>query len=319
MNKVLVIQPLRPSSLELLDQQPGVSWEMVTDCSPSHLMNKVKDATAITVRTAPLPQSVLEHAPLLKVISRHGVGYDNLPLEYCTSRKIAVTIVGDVNATSVAEHAMFLILAVARSAVVMDAAVRRGDFESRLRNPGLELDGRTLLIVGCGRIGRKLLPRAQAFGLKVVFYDPYIEENSIPRAKFASSLDEGLKRADIVSLHVPLTEETRNLVGARELDLLPRNAIVVNAGRGGLVDEKALLEQIQSGKIFGAGLDSFDREPLPADSPLTGEQRIVLSPHSAALTNESLQAMGDMTVRNALDGILGRLNPKLVVNPEVLE
>ena len=318
MNKVLVIQPLLPTSLALLDQHPEVSWEMVHDCSPSYLKEKVRDATAITVRVAALPKSVLENAPILKVISRHGVGYDNVPVDYCTSRKIAVTVVGDANSTAVAEHAMFLILAAARSAIEMDAAVREGDFGARFRSSGLDLHGRTLFIVGCGRIGRKLSPRARAFGMKVVFYDPYVDEKSVPGAEFVSTLEEGLKRADVVSLHVPLTPDTRSILGAKELDILPRDAIVVNASRGGLIDEGALLERIQSGQIHGAGLDTFAQEPLPPDSPLTSEGRIVLSPHSASLTKETLQTMGDITVRNALDGIFGKLNPSLVVNPEVL-
>ncbi len=318
-NKVLVIQSLLPTSLAILDRHPDVRWEMVDECSPSFLAEKVRDAAAITVRTAPLPQSVLENAPKLKVISRHGVGYDNLPVDYCTSRKIAVTVVGDANSTAVAEHAMFLILASAKLAIKMDAAVREGDFSARLRNFGLELNGRTLLIVGCGRIGRKLSPRACAFGMKVVFYDPYIDQVRVPDAEFVPSLEDGLKCADVVSLHVPLTPQTQNMLSARELDILPPNAIVVNAGRGGLIDEGALLERIKSGKIHGAGLDTFAQEPLPQDSPLTEERRVVISPHSASLTKETLQAMGDITVHNALDGIFGRLNPSLVVNPEVLD
>jgi D-3-phosphoglycerate dehydrogenase len=255
----------------------------------------------------------------LRVISRHGVGFDNIPVDYCTSRGIPVTIVGDVNATSVAEHTMFLMLAVARNGVQLDAAVRTGDFGVRSRITGIELRGRTLLIVGFGRIGREVASRARAFGMRVTVFDPFADRASWGDIPFVEVLEEGLSSADVVSLHLPLTPGTRNLIGQRELALLRHGAIVINTSRGGLLDEHAVVAALRTGQLRGAGLDTFVHEPVPAGHPILAESDAVLSPHSAALTLESLIAMSLATVRNALAGLDGVLDRTLVVNPAVFD
>lgn len=319
MKKLLVIQPLAPSAMSLLDERKDVSWEVVNDASPSALIPAIKEADAVTVRTAELPVKTLEAASKLKVIARHGVGYDNIPISYCTERKIPVALTIGANAVSVAEHTMYLILAAAKLGVASDHAVREGRFASRSELVGVELSGKTLLVAGCGRIGRELVPRARAFGLHPLVYDPFLSGPLPEGAERAGSLDEALSRAEILSLHLPLSSATKGLIGERELRLLPTGAIVVNASRGGLVDEGALLRLIRSGHLSAAGLDTFETEPLPGDSPLALERRIVMSPHSAALTKESLQAMGEMTVQNALDGIDGKLERQNLANPEALD
>lgn len=317
--KVLIIQALHPAAMALLATRPDVEYAVITDHTESNLIAHVKDADAITLRDAPFPPTVLDAATLLKVVSRHGVGYDNVPVAACTARGIPVTVVGPVNAVSVAEQTLLLILAAARTAISLDAATRAGDFAARTRSTGVELRGRRLFLIGYGRIGREVASRALAFGLRVSVFDPHLVSPPPPPVEIVRTLDDGLTDADIVSLHVPLTPSTRGLIGAAELARLPRGAIIVNASRGGLVDEKALVSAIRSGHLHGAGLDTFETEPLPADSPLLAERRIVLSPHSAALTEESLAAMGVATVRNALAGLDGNLDPALVVNPAVLE
>jgi D-3-phosphoglycerate dehydrogenase len=318
MKKILVIQPLRPEALALFEERNDLRFEVVTDFSPDNLLKRIGDADAITVRDAPLPVQVLQAAPKLKVISRHGVGYDNIPVDYCTSRRLPVTVVGEVNAVSVAEQTMFLILAAARRGVELDQAVRTGDFSARSRFIGVELNGRVLLLVGFGRIGREVARRAVAFGMNIVIFDPYADRAALSEFAFVDSLADGLRSADVLSLHVPLGKDTRDLIGPRELALLPAGAIVVNTARGGILDEDALLGAVSSGKIRAAGLDTFAVEPLPEDHPLLSEPRIVLSPHSAALTEESLLAMGLATARNALAGLNGTLDPELVVNRSVL-
>lgn len=319
MKKLLVIQPLAPSAMSLLDGRMDVSWEVVNDTSPSALIPAIKEADAVTVRTAELPVEALEAASKLKVIARHGVGHDNIPISYCTERKIPVALTVGANAVSVAEHTMYLILAAAKLGVESDTAAREGRFAARSELTGVELSGKTLLVAGCGRIGRELVPRARAFGLNLLIFDPYLGSPLPEGAERAGSLDEALPRSHILSLHLPLTSDTKNLIGERELRLLPTGAIVVNASRGGLVDEDALLRLIRSGHLMAAGLDTFETEPLPGDSPLALERRIVMSPHSAALTAESLQAMGEMTVQNALDGIDGKLVRQNLANPEALD
>ena len=318
MKKILVVQPLRPEALRLFEARPDVSFDIVTDFSTDNLLRHIGDADALTIRDAPLPVAVLEAAPRLKVVSRHGVGTDNIPIDYCTARRLPVTVVGSVNAISVAEQTMYLMLAAARRGIELDAAVRRGDFGARSKLIGLELHGRRLLIVGFGRIGREIAARAQAFGLQILVFDPFAARTPAPGIAFVDTLEQGLAQADVLSLHVPLDARTRNLIGARELALMPKDAIVLNTARGGIVDEEALGAALDAGHLWAAGLDTFAVEPLPADSPLLANARTVLSPHSAALTEASLVAMGVMTARNALAGLDGALDPALVVNASVL-
>lgn len=318
MKKILVVQPLRPEALKLFEERPDVSFELVTDFSPDNLLRHVGDADALTIRDAPLPLAVLEAAPKLKVISRHGVGFDNIPVDYCTSRGLPVTVIGSVNAVSVAELTMYLLLAAARRGIALDAAVRSGSFASRAQLVGLELRGRRLLIVGFGRIGRELAERARAFGMQILAFDPLGARKPEAGVVFVDTLEAGLARADVLSLHVPLDAKTRNMIGAREMALMPRNAIVLNTARGGIIDEAALAAALDSGHLWAAGLDTFATEPLPLDSPLMTNSRTVLCPHSAALTEESLIAMGVTTARNALAGLDGTLDPALVVNASVL-
>lgn len=318
MKKVLVIQPLRPEALALFDERADISYEVVTDFSPANLLRHVDGVDAITIRDAPLPVEVVNAATDLAIVSRHGVGYDNVPVEVCTARNIPVTVVGPVNAISVAEQAMFLMLAAAKAGVALDTRIRAGDFAARSRIQGIQLSGRTLLIVGYGNIGQEVAERARAFAMKIIAFDPYADRQAFPGVRFAETLEAGLKEADVVSLHVPLTDATRNLLASKELDLLPASAIVINTARGGLIDEEALLARVKSGRLHGAGLDTFVEEPLPHGHPITTDERIVLSPHSSALTDESLLAMGMMTARNALAGLDGNLDPNLVINKSVL-
>ena len=319
MKRILIIQPLRPEGLEIFDARTDVSYKVVTDFSEKNLVANVGDADAIAIRTAVITKPVLDAAPRLRVISRHGVGYDNIPVRECTVRGIAVTVVGGVNSISVAEHTWFLILAAARSAVELDAATRRGDFGIRERVTGVELNGRNLLIIGFGRIGKQVAARARAFGMKIFVFDPYLQGDLPKDVHLFASLESALREANVVTLHVPLTDETQRMLGEHELSLLPKGAIVVNASRGGLVDEDALLAAVKSRHLHGSGLDTFEMEPLPSDSPLLSEPRIVLSPHSAAMTETSLVAMSVVTAKNALAGLDGTLDPELVVNRSVLK
>ena len=318
MKKLVIIQPLVSDAYAALNERPDIDWKVVEHEPAEGLAAAVAGADALTVRVGELTEEALDAAPNLRVISRHGVGYDNVPVDYCTKRGIAVAITADANSTSVAEHAIHLMLAAARVGMQVDAELRKGNYGIRSRIIGMELCGKTILVVGHGRIGRKVADLAAAFGMNVLVHDPYATVPESAAHSAVMRLDDGLERADIVTLHLPLTEETRGLLGPRELDLLRRNAIVVNVSRGGLVDETALLDRVTDGRLFGAGLDTFMEEPLPDDSPLLAEPRIVLSPHSASFTDNSLRAMGLLTVRNAIDGIDGTLDPGMVINPEVL-
>lgn len=313
-----MVQPVRPEALALLEARQDIAHEVVTDFSQANLLRHVAAVEALIIRDAPLPAAVLEAAPLLKVVSRHGVGYDNIPIDYCTRRGLPVTVVGDVNAASVAEHALFLMLAVAKWGVRLDRAVRAGDFAARGRLTAVELRGRVLLVVGFGWVGREVARRAAAFGMEVIVYDPLAERGRDPGVRFADDLEEALAEAQVVTLHLPLGPDTRHLIGARELAAMRAGAILVNTARGGIVDEAALIAALDRGHLLGAGLDTFETEPLPTSHPLARRDDVVLSPHSAALTDEALVAMGVAAVRNALAGIDGSLAPRLVVNRSVL-
>jgi D-3-phosphoglycerate dehydrogenase len=317
-HRVLVVQPLHPTAIALLEERSDVVYSVVTDLSERNLLDHVADIDAMTLRDGHLPASVVEAASDLKVISRHGVGYDNVPLALCTARGIPVTLTVAANAVSVAEHTMLLMLAAARSLAELDSAVRDGDFAVRSRLRGVELRGRTLVLIGFGRIGREVAQRASAFGMRVCVVDPYLATSPPEGIELIDSLEAALPRAEVLSMHVPLTDETRGLIGEAELAAMPEGAILVNASRGGVVDEQALLAGVRSGHLHGAGLDVFAVEPLAADSPLFAERRIVLTPHAAALTEESMIGMGRATIENVFAALDGTLDPSVVVNPSVL-
>ncbi len=312
--KVVVIQRIAQPALDLFSARDDIEVEVLTDTSVANIVAHVGDADAITIRDAPLPAEALANASKLKIISRHGVGYDNLPLAFCNERGIPVTIIGDVNAVAVAEHTLFLMLAVAKNGARFDRAVRSGDFGIRSRKTTVELRGKTLLLVGYGRIGQEFATRARALGLSIAAYDPFVDQARFPEVRFFDTLHTALAAADVVSLHVPLGEKTRNLIDASALSRMKTGGILLNAARGGLIDEAALVASLEAGHLHGAGLDVFAREPLPGDDPLLAREDIVFSPHCAALTADCLVDMGKATVRNVLAAFDGTLDPSLVVN-----
>lgn len=316
--RVLVIQPISPVAMDLLNGRADVETEVLADVRPEAIAERIGEADALTIRDALLPAALIAQAPRLRVVARHGVGYDNVPVEACTARGVPVAIIGGVNTVSVAEHTLYLMLAAAKSGARLDRAVRAGDFAARARRTTVELRGKTLALVGYGRIGRELALRARALGMRITAYDPHLDPASAPDVTFAPSLEALLQEGDVVSLHLPLTPATRGLFGREALARMKPGAILVNAARGGLVDEGALVEALDAGRLYGAGLDVFEREPLPADDPLALREDVVLSPHNAALTAECLVEMGLATVRNVLAAFDGVLDPALVVNREVL-
>ena len=316
--KVVVIQRIAQPALDLFAARDDIDVEVLTDTSVANIAAHVGDADAITIRDAPLPAEALASARNLKIISRHGVGYDNVPLAFCNERGIPVTIIGNVNAVAVAEHTLFLMLAVAKNGAWFDRAVRMGDFGIRTRKTTVELRGKTLLLVGYGRIGQELAARARALGLSIAAFDPFVDRTHFPDVRFFDTLHAALAEADVVSLHVPLSEKTRNLIDAPALARMKAGSILLNAARGGLIDEPALVTSLEAGHLHGAGLDVFAREPLPAGDPLLVRDDIVFSPHCAALTADCLVDMGKATVRNVLAAFDGTLDPALIVNRPAL-
>ena len=243
--------------------------------------------------------------------ARVMMGYEKLCVEH---RPDWTIVVGDVNSVSVAEHAMMLLLAAAKRAVRADRSVRVGDWSWRNRLESVELSGKNLLIVGYGRIGRHLARMAAGFGMDIRAHDPFLEKSGWPEGTVAAAADlkAALAWADAVSIHVPKGEHAT--IGAEELSVMKRSAIIVNTARGGAVDEGSLAEALREGRIAAAGLDVFEDEPPRPGDPLLGLDQAVLSPHDAALTRECAERMAVSSVQNVLDFFDERMDPALIVN-----
>lgn len=320
MPHILVAGAIHPEGMAVLEARPDITAEVIDQPTEADFMARLPEADALAIRTALLPPAAIAASPRLKVVARHGVGYDNIPVDTLTERGIPLALVGNVNALAVAEHALFLMLACLKRAVDHDKAVREGDWAVRNRFEGGELAGRTLLILGFGRIGREVAARAAVFGCRILAFDPMIDHEAISTAGAEPVEDwrAALAEADIVTLHLPKTPETTHMIGAETLAAMKPGAIVINTARGGLFDEGALARALTEGHIGGAGIDVFEDEPPAPDNPLLSAPRALLSPHSAGLTLECAIRMGVQTARNALAGIDGTLDHRLVVNPTVL-
>ena len=320
MRKVLIIQPFHDEGMKLLEARSDIALEIV-DGALEELTEKIADADGVTIRTSPLPGSVIERAARLKVVSRHGVGYDNIDLGALNRRGIPLAIAADANATAVAEHTLYFMLALAKQGLRYDRATRDGRWAVRNSLDAVDLLGRRVLVMGFGRIGREVARRCAAFGMAVMVYDPYVQANVIEAAGDYRSVPDfqaALPETDILTVHMPLGADSRALIGHAELDALPSHAFVIKAARGGIVDEAALYNALTSGQIAGAALDVFEEEPPPEHHPLFALPNVILTPHSAGLSKEAAIRMAISTAKNVLAGIDGKLDPSMVVNREVL-
>jgi D-3-phosphoglycerate dehydrogenase len=320
MPRVLLAGRIQPEGMAVLRTRRDLVVEEMEDTGPEAFVARLPDADALLIRTAVLPREALVQASRLKVVSRHGVGYDNIPVDALTAKGVPLAIVGGIHSDTVAEHAFFLMLALAKAGLRHDRAVRAGDWNIRNALEASELGGKTLLILGFGRIGRALTRRALAFDMKVLAYDP-----NVPAADIAVTgavpVDDwraALGDADVISLHLPRLRETESMIAAPELALMKPTALLINTARGGLIDEAALAEALRAGKIAGAGIDTFDEEPPRLDHPFFGLDRVILSPHLAGLTQEAAAKLSIAAAENVLAALDGRLDPVLVVNREVL-
>ena len=321
--KILFIQRVHECGHALAANRDDVVIDVYEGRDPTEIKRRIVDADAIVVRTAVIDRSVIDAGPRLAIVSRHGVGYDAVDIEAAAERSIPVTITPLANSVSVAEHAMFMLLALAKNARENDAAVRENRFESaRTSMKPLDLAGRNLLIIGFGRTGSRVAPRALGFGMHVHAHDPYVDR-SVMEAAGCSVVDDlhaVLPEMDAVSVHTPLNHETRGIIGAKELASMKTTAFVVNTARGGVVDEDALADALEENRIGGAGLDVFEVEPAnpQPDHPLLAFDNVIVSPHCAGVTIESSMRMAQYSVRNVLDCFDGRLDPEVVVNRHLM-
>jgi D-3-phosphoglycerate dehydrogenase len=305
----------------VLRTRPGLTIEDMTDLSADAFMAKLPDADALLIRTAPIPAAAIERATKLRIVSRHGVGYDNVPLPTLTARGIPCSVVGNVGSVAVAEYTLALMLALSKHLSNFDRGVRTGDWLIRNRLNSGDLENRTLLILGLGRIGREVVKRAAAFDMRILGYDPALAAAEIAKLGVTAVSDwrAALPEADFVSLHVPRSPATEHMIGARELAAMKPSAYLINVARGGMVDEIALSEALASGTIAGAGIDVWESEPPPADHPLLRTDRVILSPHIAGLSENAAIRMSVTSAANVLAAFDGTLDPSLVINPEVLK
>lgn len=314
MPHVLVAGKLHPSGIALLESRADVTFDYVEEVSEPSYAPLIGAADGLVIRTQPLSADTVRKADRLRIVSRHGVGYDAVDLPSLTDRGIALAVCGDVNSVSVAEQAMMLLLAAAKRAVRGDRAVRSADWGWRNRLEQGELWGKRLLIVGYGRSGRHVARMASGFDMEIGAFDPFLERDGWPEGPAApvTSLTEGLAWADCVSVHAPKTDKP--VIAAAELAAMKPSAILVNTARGGVVDEAALIASLQEGRLAAAGLDVFEDEPPAADNPLLSMDQVVLSPHVAGLTAECAERMAIASVQNVLDFFTGSIDPNLVVN-----
>jgi len=313
----LIIQPIHAAAIELL-REAGIEPRMASAPAMDVVAREIGEAEAVISRSAGLDRAAMDAAPRLRVIGNHGIGVDPLDVGRAGELGIPIVFTPYANVDSVAEHALALMLAVAHRLREMDIATRSGDFGLKYRRPLTELIGKTLGILGFGRIGRRTAQLA-AGGLSMrVLVHTTGDQAAVVAAGYQSapSLEDLLGRVDVLSLHLPLNASTRGLIGRRELALMKPGAILVNTARGALVDEPALAEALREERLGGAGLDVFSREPLPAEDPLMSLPNVVLTPHAAASTEASLRRMGKQVAEQVIDVLADRKPPHLI-NPEV--
>lgn len=313
MPHVLVAGKIDAAGLTILQQADGITFDYVEEVSEESYRPYLANADGLVIRTQPLTSASIEMAEKLRIVSRHGVGYDSVDLQALQARGIALAIVGDVNSQSVAEHTIGLLFALSKKTLASDAAVRNGDWAWRDRDRPFELAQKNLLVVGMGRIGRRVAELASRLGMSVRGYDPKLPDMAWPDLGYGRETDLhlALASADIVTVCVPKGDKP--LIGAPELSAMKRTALLVNTARGGVVDEAALAAAISKGEIAGAGVDVFDDEPPLRSNPLLHSDRVIVSPHVAGLTVESARRMSIASVRNVLDYFEGRLDPDLLV------
>ena len=324
-HKLVLCRALHPTAMEMIAARDDIDLTVLTDQFrgpplQKELTEAMRTADGVMIGLEKITDAMLADAPGLRVISRFGVGFDNLDIPACTKRKVLVGVVNGANDLSVAEHAMMLMLTTARRTLEMDASVRSGTWMVQSGRRMHELAERSVLVVGYGRIGTRVAKLCAAFGMKVMVHDPAFPtpriaaDGHIP----APDLMSAVAQADIVTLHCPLEDATRGMVNAGFLAQMQPHAWLINTARGGLVDEAALAHALSTGVIEAAGVDVLVTEPPNPENPLFKLANIVLSPHNAAAPLECYAKMSRRAVSNLLDYFDGVIDPGYTVNPEVL-
>ena len=313
--KILIIQNIHQEGIKLLEDNSSYEFEIFDEINED-LKHKIVDCDAISIRTAKLPKEIISSAKKLQVISRHGVGYDNIDLKSTKDIGATLTITATANAVAVAEHVMFMLLNISKRKDMYDQSVKLGKFNDRNKLPKtIELWGKNILIAGFGRIGQALIKRCLGFEMNVFVYDPYINDEKIKSlgGKKVNDIKQAVKEMDAISLHMPLNDETKNIINYDLLSSMKTNCIVINAARGGIINEVDLDKALRENLIFGAGLDVFETEPPKSDNPLLKNDKVFLSPHTAAFTEECMIRMGKETIQNIIDFFEKKLDKSKII------
>jgi len=314
--KILIIQSIDKAGIDLLDKQSNYEYEIVEDIKPENIKQKIKDCDAISLRTSKITSDILESADKLKLISRHGVGFDNIDLDSSKKNGIKIAITATANAVAVAEHVIFMLLSISKRRNMYDDSVKSGNFAERTKLPKtMEIWNKNILIAGFGRIGQSLIKRCLGFEMNVFVYDPFVSSEKIEEmgGKKVDNLIESVKNMDAISLHMPLNNETENMINYDLLKTLRKNCIIINAARGGIINEIDLDKALNENIIFGAGMDVFKNEPPEKENPLLKNDKVFLSPHSATFTEECLRRMAKETIQNIIDFFNEKLDKSKIV------
>jgi len=315
MKKVLLSQAINPAGMKILEGK--VEPVILTDSTVETTRKMVVDVEGIILRTnIKVTREIIESAPKLKIISRTGAGVDNVDVAAATEKGILVCDTPGVNSNSVAEQTLAILLGLAKQLKIMDKAVSEGNWKTRNTGKAVDIEGKTLGLIGIGRIGSLVADKCrQAFNMKVIAYDPYVKQ--IEGIELYPNIDQVFQEADFISIHVPYMKQTHHLVNAKMLNLMKPDAYLINTSRGPLVDEKALIEVLEKSSIAGAGLDVFEKEPPSTDNPLLRLNNVILTPHSSALSRECVMKVHITAAQAVVDFLSGK-KPHSVFNEEGL-
>jgi len=317
MYKIGILQRIHEEGIKILDSNKNFEFEVIDDLSPSNLLDKINSFDGITLRTTKLTNDILLKASRLKVISRHGVGYDNVDTNFLKQKNISLFITATANAQAVSEHVFYMMLTISKNFLNLDNEVRVGNFKKNMdKLETFELNNKEILIAGFGRIGKNLIKKCIGFDMKVKVYDPFVDASLVEQmgGTKIENFDLGIQSADFLSIHMPLNKETKNLLNMSRIQTMKNTAVIINTARGGIINEHDLDKALNEKIILAAGLDVFENEPLNLDSPLLKNRKVILSPHTAALTNECRIRMAKETIQNLVDFFENKINKTMLVN-----
>ena len=317
--KIAVMGEIHPDGWKIFEENNLESFELL-NFEENNLKKELSEVDAILLRTARLSNDVLSYCNKLKIVSRHGVGYDNVNVDYLNKKNIALGITSTSNAVSVAEHVLTSFLYLSKNIHLSDKLTREGKFNDKSSLPNFfELYQKNIVIFGFGRIGKAVAKRCLGFEANVYVYDPFVSKDIVEEnnCKVVDKTN-GLKIANYISIHLPLNTETTNFIDEQELSLMKETAIVVNTARGGIINEASLVNALQKKNILGAGLDVFEKEPPDENHPLFNLDNVILSPHNAALTIECRKRMAVESAENIAFFLLDnkKLNLNNIVNKD---